>query len=135
MRESRRPGERHGAPLLADQLLSVNQRVRRGAVVLTVVGIVDSHGASLLRGALDKALRHAVGRPVVVDLLGVSVLAPAALAVLVHATQQATRQPGKRHQPLRVVVDHEREPLRTIQTTGLEQALTLCRSVDEALTI
>jgi anti-sigma B factor antagonist len=103
--------------------------------VLTVVGTLDAVSAPLPRAALDKALVRAGARRVVVDLLGVSLLASAGLAALTQAGQQAVHQSGP-HQPLRVVVDHDRrEQLRPIFTGNLDQVLTLHRSVAAALTI
>lgn len=103
--------------------------------MLTVVGVVDALSAPALRAILDKALRRAGARRVVVDLLGVTLLAAAGLAALTQAAHQALHQ-NVQYQPLRVVVGHDwYEPLRPILTRELDQALTLCHSVSEALTI
>lgn len=113
----------------------MNHRVRKGAVVVTMVGVVDAVNVPLLRAELGKALGRAGSRRVVVDLSGVTLLAAAGLAVLAQAGQQALDQ-GGRHQSPRVAVDHNwHEPLRSILTGELGQVLTLHRGVDEALTI
>lgn len=120
-------------PLLADQLLSVNQRVRKGTVVLTVVGKLDAATAPLLRAALDQTLVRAGSRHVVVDVRGVSVLAPAGLAALTQAGQRAVQQ-GGHHRSLRVVVDDNwRERLCPFPIGEVDQVLTLYRSLRAAL--
>lgn len=120
--------DRSAGPPADEQLLTVSQRVEHGAVVVTVVGEVDTLTAPRMRAALDGALRSAAARRVVVDLRKVSFLGSAGLVALV----QAARQAEQRREPLRIVVDEHRPVLRPIQLTGLDDVLTLCCSVAEA---
>lgn len=66
-----------GGPPPAEQLLTVEQRVEAGAVVVSVLGEVDMLTAPRLRAAMDGALRSAVARRVVIDLSQVTFLASA----------------------------------------------------------
>jgi anti-sigma B factor antagonist len=124
------PGEPSGCPPPAEQLLTVTQRMLEGAVVVAVVGEVDTLTAPRLRAALDGALRSAAARRVVVDLLGVTFLGSAGLEALV----QSARQAGQRREPLRIVVDEHQPVLLPIQITDLDEVLTLCYGLAEALT-
>jgi anti-sigma B factor antagonist len=119
------------APPPGEQLLTIDQRVEDGAVVVSVRGEVDTLTAPRLRAALDEALRSAAARRVVVDLLGVTFLASAGLTALTEAAQHAEQ----RREPLRIVVDHHRPVVRPIQITGLDDVLTLCHDLAEALTV
>lgn len=66
----------------------------------------------------------------IVDLTDVTFLGSPGLAALLQATEQAQR----RREPLRLVVDANRRPvIRPIAITGLDQLLTLCPTVDDAL--
>ncbi|MBB6379705.1 anti-sigma B factor antagonist [Pseudonocardia eucalypti] len=119
------------------QLLTVAVRTvpspdsRGEAVVATVRGEVDMWTAPRLQAALDRVLRRAAGRRVVVDLLGVTFLDSAGLAALVAATRHAEQ----RHGPLRIVVDHNRPVVRPIQITDLHDVLMLCHTLEQALTL
>lgn len=65
----------------------------------------------------------------VLDLTAVTFLASAGLGVLVDAHAAATA----RREPLRVVVDHNRPVLTSIQLVGLDDVLALYDTVDDAL--
>lgn len=60
-----------------------------GETVLTIDGPLDAHRCRLLREALDSAARS--GRPIVVDLSGVSRLGIVAQACLARAAEDARR--------------------------------------------
>jgi anti-sigma B factor antagonist len=59
----------------------------------------------------------------------VTFLSSTGLGALVDAHREAARL----GEPLRVVVDHARPVLRTIQLTGLDEVLTLYHFVDNAV--
>jgi anti-anti-sigma factor len=61
----------------------------------------------------------------------VTLLSSAGLAVLAWAAQQARQ----RHQQLRIVVGEHRPVLRPIQIIDLDDVLTLCHNMAEALTV
>lgn len=122
-------------PPPGEQMLTVAVRAvddtGHGAVVATVRGEVDTLTAPRLQAALDRVLRRAAGRRVVLDLLGVTFLGSAGLTALVVAARNAE----KRHEPLRIVVDHHRPVVRPIQITDLDDVLLLCHTLDQALTL
>jgi anti-sigma B factor antagonist len=64
-----------------------------------------------------------------VDLTEVTFLSSDGLQALLDVTQTAQR----RREPLPIVVDHTRPVIRPIEITGLENALALFTSVDDAL--
>jgi anti-sigma B factor antagonist len=123
--------ESEAGPPPGEQLLTLTQRVELGAVVVSALGEIDIMTAPRFRAALDGALRSAAARRVVVDLTAVTFLGSAGLAVLAWTAEQARR----RREPLRVVVDHNRPVIRPIQITDLDDALTLCHSLDDALAV
>jgi anti-sigma B factor antagonist len=95
-------------------------------------GEVDVLTAGRLRASVNKALREAENRPVVVDLTAVTFLGSHGLAALADAASTAQQ----RRDPLRVVVDVVDETpavIRPLQITGLDGVLSLYYSVEEAL--
>jgi len=103
------------------------------AVVVTVVGEIDNANRYRLQSWLGAAVEMA-GLPenadvVAVDLLGVSFLGSAGLSALVHAAGLAQAS-GK---SFRIVVNDHRPVLRPIQLMGLDELLTLCDSLPDAL--
>jgi anti-sigma B factor antagonist len=113
----------------AEQLLHIGVRREPAAIVVFADGEVDVLTVGRLRTAVDEALRDAAGRPVVVDLTAVTFLGSHGLAALAEAASKAER----RREPLRVVVDETRAVIRPLQITGLDEALALYYSVEEAL--
>ena len=108
-----------------EQPLSVNLRVEADAVVLTVTGELDRVAAPQFRTAMNTAM-HSTAARVVVDLQEVAFVDSSALQAFVLATQQA-------HQPLRFVIGHNQTVRRRIMATALDQVLTLCDGLTEAL--
>ncbi|MGH3766926.1 MAG: anti-sigma factor antagonist [Pseudonocardiaceae bacterium] len=113
----------------AEQVLRVSVRRETTAIVVFVEGEVDALTVGRLRTAVDEGLRDAEGRPVVVDLTGVTFLGSHGLAALADAAAKAER----RREPLRLVVDETRAVIRPLQITGLDDVLALYYSVEEAL--
>lgn len=115
-------------PPAVEQLLSVNQRLRKGAVVVTVAGAIDAATVPRLHAALGHALRRAQTRRVVIDLRGVPSLSSADLAALARAARHTTIQ---HPEPIRVVADHNLlDPILIMQ---LDQTLSMHRTLTEAL--
>lgn len=112
-----------------EQLMTVARQEDAGSVVVVVTGEVDILTAPRLHDALAEALREAEGRPVVVDLSAVELLASAGLAAMSRARQLATAL----HEPLRLVVDHARPVVRPLQITGMDRWFELHHTLDEAL--
>lgn len=98
-------------------------------MILEVGGEIDQLTSPRLHIATRQALADADRRPVVIDLSEVTFLAVAGLDVLVDAARTAQHRP----EPLRIVVDHSRPVLRPLQLTGLDDALVLYRTLDEAV--
>lgn len=113
----------------AEQLLHISVRHEPAAIVVFATGEVDVLTAGRLRAAVNKALREAENRPVVVDLTAVTFLGSHGLAALADAASTAQQ----RRDPLRVVVDETRAVIRPLQITGLDEVLSLYYSVEEAL--
>jgi anti-sigma B factor antagonist len=113
----------------AEQLMTIARDDQGGCVVLAVRGEVDLSTGGRLLEAGSAALRDAVGRPLVLDLSGVDFLSSSGLGLLV-ALNDEGHDLGV---PLRVVVDETRPVIRPIRTMGLDEVLSLYRTVDEAV--
>jgi anti-sigma B factor antagonist len=111
---------------VAGQAVSVTVDRFGDMVVLAVSGEVDMLTAPQVKAAVVSVL---AGSPpvMVIDLLAVSFLGSAGLAVLVEAAQTA----GERTR-LRVVAAGS-ATLRPLQATGLDQSLTVYSTRDDAL--
>lgn len=88
------------------------------AVVVTPVGDLDAVGAGSLRSALAEAANW--GLPVVVDLTGVAVVEPAALAVLVGGRNRLLARGGSL-----TLIQPTAQLWQAIHTTGLDRVLTI----------
>jgi anti-sigma B factor antagonist len=66
---------------------------------------------------------------VVVDLTNVTYLGSHGLTALVTAAVEAQHQ----DEPLRIVVDHQRQVIQPLQLTGLDKVLALYESVEDAI--
>jgi anti-sigma B factor antagonist len=106
-----------------EQMMTVRADDRADAVVLAVDGEIDAMTAPRLRASVAEALRRLDGRPLVVDLTGVTFLGSPGLQVLLDCAGET----------LRVVVDHNRPVTRPIELTGLDAVLPLFSSVPDAL--
>jgi anti-sigma B factor antagonist len=113
----------------AEQLMTISREDRDGCVVVAVRGEVDLSTGGRLMEAGSAALREASRRPVVLDLSRVDFLSSSGLGLLV-ALHDEGRDLGA---PLRVVVDEARPVIRPIRTMGLDEVLSLYRTVDEAV--
>ena len=113
----------------AEQLMTIARDDQGGCVVLAVRGEVDLSTGGRLLEAGSAALRDAVGRPLVLDLSGVDFLSSSGLGLLVELNDEG-HDLGV---PLRVVVDETRPVIRPIRTMGLDEVLSLYRTVDEAV--
>ncbi|MFE9748036.1 STAS domain-containing protein [Saccharothrix saharensis] len=107
----------------------VDRQVHGYAVVVRVAGEVDAMTVRELRHEIAVGLALATPpSPVVVDLSAVDFLAAAGLNEL-HRGHQAARAAGV---PLRVVA-HHRHVLRPFEISGLDQEITPCATLAEAL--
>ena len=111
-----------------DDLLSLRRSVDNHAVVIDAVGELDHATASWLAEALEKAGREAPGRPLVVDLTGISFIASAGISVLV---EHHHRGRGTNHD-LRIVVGGS-VVARTLERTGLLGFLPVYMTMADAL--
>jgi anti-sigma B factor antagonist len=100
------------------------------ALVVTVAGEIDVLTVDRLRAAVASGFDQLPADSVlVIDLTDVTFLGSPGLQALVEATRGARR----RHEPLRIVVDHTRPVVRPIELAGLDDVLALFHTVDEAL--
>ena len=113
----------------AEQLMTIERDDRDGCLGLVVHGEVDLSTGGRLMEAGSAALHEAAHQPVVLDLTGVDFLSSSGLGLLV-ALHDDGRDLGA---PLRVVVDPTRPVIRPIRTMGLDEVLSLYRTVDEAV--
>jgi anti-sigma B factor antagonist len=111
----------------AEAMLRVERRDASECQVVVVAGEIDALTADRLATVLEDASRDSHGRPLVVDLSAVTILAAAGLHVLV----AAARRGKDTAMPLRMVADST-QVLRPIKIAGLDE-ITLHRSLDEAL--
>jgi anti-sigma B factor antagonist len=115
--------------LVSDQALTVSKDLTDRAVIVTASGEVDMLNVDQLRSVVVQALREGPGRPVVVDLTNVTYLGSHGLTALVTAAVEAQHQ----DEPLRIVVDHQRQVIQPLQLTGLDKVLALYESVEDAI--
>jgi anti-sigma B factor antagonist len=120
---------RRDDPPHIEQIMNINTRRERGAVLVTVTGEVDLLTADRFRAAVAAALQQAGNAPVVIDLTGVQFLGSTGLTALVEVTQAA--ELGDK--PFRIVVDEQRPVVRPIQLSGLDNVLALYHNLDDAL--
>jgi len=100
------------------------------ALVVTVSGEIDLYTVDRFRAAVTTGFNQLHDdQMLVVDLTDVTFLSSDGLQALLDLTQTARR----RREPLPIVVDHTRPVIRPIEITGLETALALFTSVDDAL--
>ena len=106
--------------------LDITVKHRAGTVVLCVCGELDVTTTDALQESIALALGH---KPavMVIDLSEVSFLASAGLTALVMATRMGAGRTSVR------IVAAGRQCERPISLTGLDNVLTLHRSLDEAL--
>lgn len=100
------------------------------ALVATVAGEIDVYTVDRFRAAVTAGFNQLHdGQMLVIDLTKVTFLSSDGLQALLDITQTVRR----RREPLPIVVDHTRPVIRPIEITGLETALALFTSVDDAL--
>ena len=109
--------------------MTIERDDRDGCLVLVVHGEVDLSTGGRLMEAGSAALHESAHQPVILDLTGVEFLSSSGLGLLV-ALHDDGRELGA---PLRVVVDPTRPVIRPIRTMGLDEVLSLFRTVDEAV--
>jgi len=109
-------------------LLRVTAHPSGAAVVLAVAGEVDLLSAPVLADGVTTALADAP-ELLVIDLSEVSFLASIGITVLLEARREAGT--GTR---IRVVAPESGVVSRTLQLTGLHEALAVAGTRDEALT-
>jgi anti-sigma B factor antagonist len=105
-------------------------RAQRQALVVTVAGEIDAYTVERLCAAVAAGfdqLRD--GEILVLDLTEVTFLGSRGLQALLDVTQAGQQ----RREPLRIVVDHTHPVIRPLQITGLDEALALFTTLDEAL--
>lgn len=110
-----------------EQLLMLARADRNGWAVLVVRGAVDIATEQRLYAAAHEPVD--AGRRLVLDLTGVDFLSSSGAAQLVALADEARRRAG-----LRVVVGGNRRVGQLLVTLGLDRALTVCDSVDQAVT-
>jgi anti-sigma B factor antagonist len=109
-----------------DEAVTVRVRYERAYVLVTVAGEVDFGSVARLRERLFGLA--AAGRPLVADLDRVSFIDAAGLGALAGAARQAAAHGAS----LRVVCAQARIR-RLFRVTGLDQAVSLAGTLDEAL--
>jgi len=109
--------------------LAVVRRIIDGTLVLAAYGEVDPDTAPALASAITTCVDQVGEGCCVLDLTEVSFLDSAGLTALLQATVYAEA----RRQRLPIVVDSNRPVIRPIEVTGLDDALALYHTVDEAL--
>ena len=109
-----------------DDMLVVQVRLQPGYAVITVAGEVDIATAPQLGHHL--AALAGSGRPVIADLDQVSFIDAAGLRVLAAAARQAAGSGGSLH-----VVSARYQVRRVFALTGLDRALRLARTLNDAL--
>jgi len=112
-----------------EQLMTITREDRGRCQVLTVRGEVDLSTGERLRSTVNTALQRALGQPVILDLSPVDFLSSSGLGQLVALDEEARRMMTS----LRIVVDPDRHVIRPITTMGLDDVLSLYRTVDEAV--
>lgn len=112
-----------------EQLMTITREDRGRCQVLTVRGEVDLSTGERLRSTVNTALQRALGQPVILDLSPVDFLSSSGLGQLVALDEEARGMMTS----LRIVVDPDRHVIRPITTMGLDDVLSLYRTVDEAV--
>ncbi|MFI6869187.1 STAS domain-containing protein [Nocardia sp. NPDC050406] len=103
--------------------LSVAVTERGGTMVVTATGEIDIASAPQLQAALEETL--AGGRVPVIDMTTVGFMGSVGLSALMTAAQAAAPR------PLRIAASPQVR--RPIEVTGLDEAVTLFETLDEAL--
>lgn len=113
----------------APESLRVHRRTEGSAVVLRTTGEIDMSTAPMLADELDQALDSVTApAPVIADLLDVTFLGSAGLAVLLDARERAEQA----NTPLRLVAVG-RPVVRTLEIAGLLELLPVYATVAEAV--
>jgi anti-sigma B factor antagonist len=99
------------------------------AVVVVAAGDLDMVTTPHFGDAVCAALDTPGRGPVVIDLIDVTFLDARGLSALVAASEDA----AARHEPLRVVANHNRPVLHPLHLTGLDRELALYDTVADAL--
>lgn len=113
----------------ASTRLNVTDRAEGRGRVVAVEGEVDLETAPTLRAAVQAVVDELAGEVGVVDLTAVTFLGSAGLTVLL----DVARACEARGATLRIVVGANRTVVRPITITGVDEALELYDSVEEAL--
>jgi anti-anti-sigma factor len=108
--------------------LGIRTDDRDEARVLVVSGAVDNVTVTQFRHAISVALESLESRPLIVDLSALQFLGSAGLVETATALSGKTENLG-----LRVVVDHTRQVIRSIQVSGLDAMLAIYNRVEDAL--
>ncbi|MEU7786581.1 STAS domain-containing protein [Amycolatopsis sp. NPDC049159] len=116
-----------GNRLRPQDLVRVTPERVGGAVVLDVAGEVDLLSASVLSEGITAALADPP-ELLVIDLTGVSFLASIGITALLEARRSAGTATR-----VRVVAPERSVVARTLQLTGLREALAVTATRDEAL--
>lgn len=98
------------------------------ALVIKVTGGIHLSTVDRFRAAVVAGLQDMRDTMLIIDLTDVTFLASHGLQVLIEATQDAQQ----RHTPLRIVTGHTRAVIRPIEMTGLDEALALFNTIDDA---
>jgi anti-sigma B factor antagonist len=113
----------------SDQLMTVTRHDHEYRPVLVVRGEVDLSTESRLRDTVSSVLEQGGAGPVILDLSAVEFLSSSGLGHLVALDEEGRRL----SRPLRIVVNETRPVVHPIVTMGLDDVLSLFRTVDEAL--
>lgn len=113
----------------SEELMTVTRDDRDGQPVLVVRGEIDLSTGGRLRDTVSSVLHQAGDGPVILDLSEVEFLSSSGLGHLV-ALDDEGRQLSR---PLRIVVDETRPVVRPITTMGLDDVLSLFRTINEAV--
>lgn len=109
--------------------LGISRRTVGGVTVIAAVGAIDLRTAPSLRDAVTTTVDQVASGRYVLDLTNVTFLGSTGLAALLAAHSYV----AERGDVLRIVVDANRPVIRPIEITGLDTALNLYHTVDEAL--
>ena len=100
------------------------------ALVVTVAGEIDLYTVDRLRTAVTTGFDQlGEGEILVIDLTEVTFMSSQGLQALMDVTHAAQQ----RRTLLSIVVDHTRPVIRPIEVTGLDNALALFHTVEDAL--
>jgi anti-sigma B factor antagonist len=121
--------EKDRTPSFPAGSLTVHAEDRPDAVVLVVVGEVDTLTAPQLRAVVDDAVARLDDRPLVLDLTGVTFFGSSGLQILALTANRVREPDGS--SGLRVAAAYA--TLRPIQLTGLDAVLRLYDTAEAAL--